>query len=164
MSDLRSITQQLKDRLIFEMLTPNQMAARIWLENMDFPPHRVINLYGPKGSGKTFLSYLLQREGYATAFDYGAAYKPVLPRLLIDKAPSDTEATRALRPLAQTLSVKQIILLSRNKVQEPSLPAFEMIINDEDREKVISNLYRHLKLVVEDGHYSNYFEILKNAR
>jgi len=164
MSDLLSIVQQLRDRLEIDLLTPHQRAALEWIHHLDFPPNRVINVYGTAGVGKTFLAWMLEREEYASVFDYNTAYKPVYKHLVIDKAPTAREATRELRALPQQLGVDQLILLTRNRVDEPSMPAIELAAENEDRAKVASNLFRHLGLSVDYLETDTFVEILRKAR
>ncbi len=60
---LATLEQRIRDRLTPEWLTPSQQ--RVWeqLHRFHGPPHRVVNVYGPPGVGKSFLGWLMQREG-----------------------------------------------------------------------------------------------------
>jgi hypothetical protein len=160
---LEALQQRIRDRLSPEWLTPSE--RRVWEQVLRFhgPPHRVINVYGPRGSGKSFLGWLMQREGHATYGQWVGERRPVHPRLTLDNAPSDRASARSVRPLVDTLSIQQIILLSRQRVDEPSMPAFALEVTEDDLEHLRANLYRHLNITipyVESG-YSNYREALE---
>ncbi len=59
MSD--TLEARIRDRLDIEWLTPSQKAVWEAVQRFDGPPHRVINIYGAEGTGKTFLGWLLER-------------------------------------------------------------------------------------------------------
>jgi hypothetical protein len=159
---LDTLEQRIRDRLSLEWLTPSQQC--VWEQLLRFrgPPHRVINIYGPRGSGKTFIGWLMHREGYATYETWTGERQPIHPRLVLDNAPPDRASARAIRPLVDKLKIKQIILLSRQRVNEPSMPAFALKVTEDDLEYFRANLYRHLHITVptiESG-YHNYREAL----
>lgn len=142
------LRERIRDRLSPEWLTPSQRAAWDWLQRFDGPPHRIINIYGPRGSGKSFLGWLMQRERHATYGIWPTLPRPEHPRLVVDNAPTDRAGTRALRPKVDALEISQIILLSRQRVDEQAMPAFELHITPDDIEVMRGNLYRYLNLIV----------------
>jgi hypothetical protein len=127
------------------------------------PPHRVINVYGPQGSGKSFLGWLMHREGYATYEQWTGERNPIHPRLTLDNAPPNRASARAVRPLVGKLDILQVILLSRQRVDEPSMPAFGLEVTEDDLEHFRANLYRHLNITLPpmNSGYRNYHEALE---
>ena len=156
MSSIDVLGARIRDRLSLDWLTPSQLAVWEALHRFDGPPHRVISVYGAEGTGKTLVGWLLEREGYSTYGMWSARPQPVLPRLTLDNARSRRDATRELRPLVDQLGIQQIILLSRMRVDEPFLPAFELRVTSEDMEHFKANLFRHLRISLPDGNYHNY--------
>lgn len=163
MGNLESITARIHDRATIDWLTPSQKAVWNFVNEFDGPPHRVINIYGFEGTGKTFLGRLMEREHYATYMLWNHPPEPQFPRLVIDNARSDRASTRDMRPLVDDLNLKQIILLSRTRVDEPSLPAFELRVLDEDIEAIKANLYRHLHITAPEGAFRNYKLLLSEV-
>lgn len=158
--DLHILNSRIRDRISSDWLTPSQQAIVETLQKFDAPPHRVVNVYGQEGTGKSFLGWYLEREGYATYGHYAQIPQPTLPRLLLDDADSSRPATRALRPLVEKLGVKQIILLTRRRVDENAMPAFELLCTSDDLAHFSANLFRNLGIVIPEGSFTNFHAAL----
>jgi hypothetical protein len=154
--DLMSLNARIRDRISPDWLTPSQQAIWEQLKRFDGPPHRVINIYGGNGVGKTFMGWLLERERLATYGIWHQRPQPVHPRLILDNALTSHSEVRNIRPLVDQLDIQQIILLSRHRADEPAMPAFELRITQEDLKHFYINLYRYLRLTVPEAHYHNY--------
>lgn len=94
-----------------------------------------VNLYGPQGSGKTFIARLLAKSrGYALVHDLGLA--PVhAPQVVLD----DAEYTRRLRPLAHDLGLGRVLLISQAPFRE-AMPKIELALNAHDVYQFCANL------------------------
>jgi len=147
---LDSLNACIRDHLSVEWLTPSEMAVWEQIHRFEGPPHRIINIYGGPGSGKTFLGWLMDREAHATYSQWAPRSQPAHARLALDNAAVGKAATRALRPLVEELGVRQIILLSRRRVDEPAMPAFELQITPDDLAYLRANLYRYFGYVLPD--------------
>ena len=163
MGNLDAISARIRDRANISWLTPSQNAIWNSIKEFDGPPHRIINIYGGEGTGKTFLGWIMERENYATYMTWRETPKPQFPRLVIDEARHDRTSTREIRPMTDTLSLKQIILLSRIRIDEPSVPAFELRVLDEDIESLKANLFRHLRISTPEGSFRNYKLLLNKV-
>jgi hypothetical protein len=163
MGNLDAISARIHDRATIDWLTPSQKAVWNSIKEFDGPPHRVINIYGSEGTGKTFLGWIMERERYATYMVWRDTPKLQFSRLVIDDAKSDRTATREIRPMVDALSLKQIILLSRTCIDEPSVPAFELRVLNEDVESLKANLFRHLRVAVPEGSFRNYKSLLNEV-
>jgi hypothetical protein len=160
MNSIDSLNARIRDRLAIDWLTPSQKAIWDLIQRYDGPPHRVINVYGSEGTGKTFLGWFMERQGYATYGSWGSQLQPTHPRLVLDDASTERSSAREVRPWLERLAIKQIILLTRFRVDEQAMPAFELQVTDEDMAVCRANLYRHLRLVVPDEAYRNYRAML----
>src|SRR6266487_2105803 len=119
-------------------------------------PHRVINIYGTEGTGKTFMGWFLERMNYS-AYSIGPdMYKPLLSRLTLDDVFPDRTTTRELRPLVDKYGLQQIILLTRIRVDERAMPTFELRMTEDDLASFRANLYRYLQLTIPEEDYRNY--------
>ncbi len=145
---LAALQQRIRDRLSPEWLTPSQQQVWKRLHRFHGSPHRVVNVYGPRGSGKSFLGWLMHREGHATYTKWSDERRPIHPRLVLDNAPADRANARSVRPLVDELDIRQIILLSRLRVDEPDMPAFALAVTEHDLDHFRANLYRHLNIVI----------------
>ena len=66
-------------------------------------------------------------------------FAPTLPRLVVDDGPVDRSTTREFQTMVDSLRIKQIILLTRSRVDEPAMPAFELKVESEDIERFCAN-------------------------
>lgn len=164
MSTYEILTERIRDRLSAEWMTLSQRIVWEKVKQFDGPPHRVINIYGSEGSGKSFLAWVLECEHYASYHIWGMEYHPTYSRLVLDDAVTEREATREVRPLIDRLNLKQIILITRSRVDEQAMPAFELRVNSEDIEHVRANLYRYLRMTATDERFNNYKEIVESIR
>jgi hypothetical protein len=156
------ISARIRDRLALDWLTPSQL--KVWEEvhHFDGPPHRVINIFGAEGTGKTFIGWLMERVQYATYGPWSAPPKPTLARLVLDDCPTSREAARSCRPLIDQIpGLQQIILLSRTRIAEPAMPAFELTLTEDDWPHFRANIFRHLHLTVPEGNLQNYRKALE---
>lgn len=155
-----SLTARIRDRLGVNWLTPSQKQVWEQIQRFDGPLHRVINVYGAAGTGKTFLGWLMERLNYATYSTWTKPSKPLLPRLVLDDMIPDRSHTRNLRSLVDQYHIQQVILLSRHRVDELAMPAFEVKITEDDMDVFRANLYRHLEIAVPEVDVMNYQTVL----
>jgi hypothetical protein len=158
-----ALGDRIRDRLTIDWLTESE--RKVWdaIKLFGGAPHRVINVYGPEGSGKTFLGWLMERERYASYSVWGQTPSPSLPRLVFDDAPSARSDERAIRPLIDAIpGLQQVILLTRNRVDEVAMPSFEVRVTENDWEHFRANLYRYLSLTVSETNSGNYWAALEH--
>ena len=146
----------IRDRLDIEWLTPSQKAVWEAVQRFDGPPHRVINIYGAEGTGKTFLGWLLERGDHSTYRIWPDKREPLLARLTLDDIVPDRATSRGVRPLVDAYHIQQVILLSRTRVDERAMPAFELYVTEGDIQVVRANVYRHLQIILPEEDYRNY--------
>jgi len=151
-----TVETRIRDRLDAKWLTPSQKAVWEAIQRFDGPPHRVINIYGTEGTGKTFVGWFLERINYSAYSKRSDMSKPLLSRLTLDNVLSDRTTTRELRPLVDKYDLQQIILLTRIRVDERAMPTFELRMTKDDLASFRANLYRHLQLTIPEEDYKNY--------
>lgn len=122
--------------------------------------HRVVNLYGLQGAGKTFVTHILCKE---KRVDYVASPELARPAdrpLVIDNAPFERTAVRGMRNQMRRFDLLQVVLVTRYRVED-SVPAFALVITPEDVRCFRANLFRHLDLRLPDCSALNLWEHLK---
>jgi predicted ATPase len=160
MNSLDNLNARIRDRLTPEWLTPSESAIWDLIQRYDGPPHRVINIYGGEGTGKTFLGWFMERQGYASYSLWSEPPQPTLPRLVLDDGIAERDATRNIRPWIDRLGIRQIILMTRFRVDEAAMPAFEIKVTDDDLAVCRANVSRHLRLLVPEETQRNYKTLL----
>ena len=151
-----TLKARIRDRLDAKWLTPSQKTVWEAIQRFDGAPHRVINIYGAEGTGKTFMGWFLERMNHSTYYIWPDMQKPLLPRLTLDDVLPDRMTTRNVRPLVDKYGIQQIILLSRTRVDEHAMPTFELHATEDDLESFRANLYRHLQITLPEEDYRNY--------
>ena len=151
-----TLEARIRDRLDVKWLTPSQKAVWEAMQRFGGPPHRVINIYGLEGTGKTFIGWLLERMDLSTYRVWPNVQRPLLPRLTLDDVLPDRTTTRDVRPLVDKYHIQQIILLSRMRVDERAMPTFELCVTEDDLESFRANLYRYLQITLPESDYRNY--------
>lgn len=151
-----ALQSRIFDRADFDWLTPSQQYIWESLQRFDGPPYRVINVYGAEGTGKTFLGKLLERRNHATYRVWPDTQPPLLSRLTLDDIVPSRTNTRNIRPLVDKYQIRQIILLSNLRVDEPDMPTFELQVTETDIDWVRARLFQHLNITIPEEHFPNY--------
>lgn len=121
MSRLLQLINRLKAQATETMLTPSQRLVLIELEKRWQFPDR-LNLWGPPGSGKTFLGWvtarhLPQASFYASPRAFEQAQPPYSTGIIIDNAPSEEKEVRRLLSKLQLHQVRQTLLITSNPIR-----------------------------------------------
>ena len=148
MSRLLSLLNRLKSEAREELLTGSQLAALDSLEKMWVFPER-INLYGPPGSGKTFLGWVIvKRTSPAVYHSSPQAFRQctaVTPHTLhvIDNASSEPNSLRRLLAELQLRNIRASLIITRH-VNGIGLPSVHL---PSPTPQDIMTVYRHLNLL-----------------
>ena len=127
----------IKERATAEWLTVSQRRAydALLTRWLSAP---FVNVWGPPGSGKSFLGRLLAREhGYAYTQDLSTAPEGS-PNVALD----DAEYLRLMRPQAELLRLGRVVLFTTTPVRE-AMPVVEIALNHDDVLQFQHNLYVH---------------------
>lgn len=124
-------------------MTPSQRQALEAIQNL-LRSYRVINLYGPRGCGKTFLGWMCHRESIGIYLPHSSLLQrhasSLSPScLIIDNAQSNRAAFRNILKEVQIFSVPNLIVISRNPIRE-EIPAIELHCTEHDYKRAIHNL------------------------
>ena len=86
-----------------------------------------VNLYGPTGSGKTFVARLLaKRHGYFYGHDLEQAPQG-MEQVIVDNA----QYTRMMRPAAREMGLGRVLLITRRAINE-SMPKVRLELDARD--------------------------------
>lgn len=154
------VENQIKERADVSWLTPSQASVARDLELFLGGPHRVINLYGPHGAGKTFLAHVLCKAGRCDYLPSAQSLRRSELPLVIDNAPSDRSSGRAVRNVMRLHSLSQLLLVTVEKVDD-SIPAFQLSPTRSDIDFIRANLFRHLDVRLPDCGSMNMWDHLK---
>ena len=126
-------------------LTPNQTELYKGVKPFIGGLERVINIYGPQGTGKTFIAHLLAKinlVSYVTSLD-GICFSS-LP-LVIDNSPFERTSVREIRNQMRKYELRQVILVSRYRAED-SIPTFGLTLTLDDIKYFRASLFRRFDL------------------
>ena len=129
--------------------TPSQEAI-ISLISLHYSSHKVINIFGEQGSGKTFLGWLLQKNGYGRYMNYSEEFDRSLlyEKMVLDNAPTEKFKTRSLRSyLFESDHCKQLVLLTTLPVED-DVPKLQLHLTDDDKAKFKQNMFLYCKVQI----------------
>jgi len=154
------VENQIKLRSNLSWLMPSQSA--VYNELLPFLDgfHRVINLYGIQGVGKTFLAHILCKEGLADYAPSPDLIRPAEHPLIIDNAPFERTAVRGMRNQMRRHNLRQVILITRYRAED-TIPSFILSTTPDDIRYFRANLFQHLDLRLSDCSSLNLWEHLK---
>ncbi len=141
-------------------LTPSQHELYERLKPFIGSFHKVINIYGPQGVGKTFFAHVLFKGNsidYVSSIDQ--LHSSNLP-MVVDNADFDRMAVRGIRNEARKYDVKQIIIVTRYRAED-SIPALGLELNQKDLDTFRANLYKNLDIKLKEISDLNLWEHLK---
>jgi hypothetical protein len=118
-------------------LTPRQSDVYVRLTT-GLASQSFVNVYGPPGSGKSFVGRLLAKEcGYAFAFDLHEVAEGS-EQVVLD----DAKYARAMRPLCRERNLGRMILLTEQPVRE-AMARVELCLQPRDVLQFRKNLSNH---------------------
>lgn len=141
--DYLELMNSIKDQYDETWLTPSQkeIYERVTTK---FQAQKLINIFGDKGVGKTFLGWLITifYEGHYTKDKSNLKSKVVN---VIDDFGYKKQDLRALLPNTKILAIPKTILLSNKKINDDII-SLELNFETLDRDKFKNNLWKYCKL------------------
>ena len=154
------IENQIKSLSDASWLFPSQAALHQELLPFLGGLHRIVNVYGLQGVGKTFLAHIMSKEGQVDYIPSPDLLCTASRTLIIDNVPFDRTFVRGMRNQMRRFDLQQVILITRYRVED-SVPAFTLGLSEEDVRCFRANLFRHLDLRLPDCSTLNLWEHLK---
>lgn len=154
------VENQIKSLSDRSWLMPSQAALHQDLLPFLGSLHRVMNLYGLQGVGKTFLTHILCKEHLVDYVSSPDLMRPSDLPLVIDNAVFERTAVRGMRNQMRRFDLQQVILVTRYRVED-SVPAFALDITLDDIRRFRANLFQHLDLRLPECSVLSLWEHLK---
>ena len=161
MSAYIEVINRIKKNFSKEWLTPSQTQAFEELKTFLSPPHRVINIFGEMGAGKTFLGWVLQKEGVGT---YICSHEDLIENqksIILDNYSNRRKLVRKIRNDLEMKNIGNMIILTRYAAED-EIPCIEVGLTEDDIKVARANLYR-ADIKVTDNNIINLWELIKNA-
>ena len=140
MSVYIDILNQIKEKYTYDWLMPSQSAIYDMINNFIGPPHKIINVYGKEGSGKTFLGWVLNQKGIGKYFPSLDDLTDNVEIAIIDCTQYDRDFVRGLRNRLWSKHVRQAIILTRYRAED-SIPSFALDLNEDDIRVFLKGIY-----------------------
>lgn len=141
--DYLELINSIKDQYTEEWLTPSQKAIYEKITTK-LQAQKVINIFGDKGVGKTFLAWVIATFFYGHYTKDSNDLKKETINVLDDFSYKKQDF-RKLLPKIETMSIKKIVLISNKKIQDDII-SLELDFKEADKIKFKNNLWKHCKL------------------
>lgn len=146
MSRMLVLLNRLKAEARPELLTSSQLAAVKDIESLWRFPERV-NLWGPPGSGKTMVGWVVGRSLHATVYPSPRVFRERSQcgehRVVVDNVPHDQYALRAALAEMQLKNVRTALLVTK----QPNRLGLPTVTLPPPTSEDIDVLYRNLSLM-----------------
>lgn len=146
MSRMLSLLNRLKTEARRDLLTENQRTALNEIERLWRFPERV-NLWGPPGSGKTMVGWVVGRALDATVYPSPRAFREQSQygehRAVVDNVPYHESAVRAVLAEMQMKNVRTALLIT----EQPNRLGLPLVALPSPTVDHVDVLYRNLSLM-----------------
>jgi hypothetical protein len=134
----------IKERADEEWLTDSQREVYERILS-HWEAHPFVNLYGPSGSGRSFIARLLTKEhGYAYTHDIEEA-PPDAAQVIVD----DAQYSRTMRLVARANGLGRVLLITSRPVRE-AMPKVKLELDDRDVRQFQARLANHGDIVFKE--------------
>ena len=131
-----------------------------------FKTHKLVNIYGDSGIGKTFIGWIFQKSLnyiYINNINDIPEYEYVV---LDDNLRFKREETRILRPILMVKKIETMILITQKKIRD-DVPCLCLKLDNDDINEIFNNLYMNLNIQIlkkEGSEYNLRNLIIKNIK
>lgn len=135
------VTNRIKEHFSAQWLTPSQLRVYEQLRMFLVPPFRVVNIFGKEGVGKTFLGWVLGKDGIGEYVPSPAELSGGFSTYIVDNCKHGRSFVRGLRNILQAKGIERVILLTRYPADD-SVPRLELDLTPDDIQVFKANLFR----------------------
>ena len=166
MTQYANFINTLKSQCDKSWLTPSQRSIFDKLAS-GFTTQRVVNVYGAEGTGKTFLGWVLEKEGIGRYFlnvENLRQYNPDSERMVavIDNFPADRKAHRDFRSKMLDMGVERSVVLTQFAIPD-DIPKLLLEFREEDRNQFKHTCYSKARLqITVESDRDNMHSLIKN--
>jgi hypothetical protein len=143
MSRYLELHNSIKTHATLDWMTPSQQQVLSAIQNLLYS-YRVINLYGYRGCGKTFLGWMCHRESIGFYVPHPSLLQCHVSSLsssclIVDNVQDNRAAFRDILKEVQIFSVPNLIVISQPPIRE-EIVALELHCTAHDYERASHNL------------------------
>lgn len=162
MSEYIEFINKVKNKSEREWLTPSQQRAFNIIKKKS-SNHRIVNIFGKEGVGKTFLGWILEKEGVSKYFvDSESVEDPNSETITVDNFPPNRSDHRDFRRRMGLMGIRKAILITKPFAIPDDIKKIEIEFDEEDRKQFKSTCTRKLRVQFQDEEENdNMHELLK---
>jgi len=143
MSKYIELINQIKEKSTSDWLTHSQRDIFSQLSSR-YQTHKVINLYGSEGVGKTFVSWICHKElNFLHTMDISDVRN--VNTVVLDNFGNSRSQARSLRPLMKQNGIGRVIVLTRQRVPD-DIVHLELELDEDDVKEFCHNLYMQFNI------------------
>jgi len=132
-----SVHNDIKKNACYDWLTESQKI--VFGKIIDNKVYNFINVYGNSGTGKTFLGWVLQKNGYASYFVDKDEITDKCNIAVIDNGSNSREGYREILRIMELNKIKICIYLTKNKVDDKVF-SLKLDFKNSDVDEIEKNL------------------------
>jgi len=132
-----SVHNDIKKNASYDWLTESQKF--VFDKIIDNKVYNFINVYGNSGTGKTFLGWVLQKNGHASYFVDKDEITDNCNIVVIDNGSNSREGYREILRIMELNKIKICIYLTKNKVDDKVF-SLKLDFKNSDVDKIEKNL------------------------
>ena len=156
----QELTNRIKANFTEEWLTPSQQQIFLKLLN-GFKTHKIVNVYGKQGVGKTFLAWNLSAKLEAT-FTRTLDINSSEELIVLDDYKHSRSDIRHLFSHIQLRKISKVFIFTSLKAQD-DIVSFELNFTEQDKKIFKSNIYRYLGInFAKETPNDNMHKLIKN--
>ena len=143
MINYQELTNRIKDTFSDDWLTPSQTKIYRKLIN-GYKTHKIINIYGKPGVGKTFLGWNLNEKFHPdSTYTKDIEASSAKSIVILDDYRYTKNEIRKLFPIMQFNNISKIFLITSSKAQD-DIVSLELKFTENDRKAFKHNIFVNL--------------------
>lgn len=144
--DYITLNNRIKDIFNEDWLTDSQREVyKTVLEK--YQTHKIINIYGDSGTGKTFLGWNIAKA-MSASYTSSIEDNELKAIVVLDNWSHKKQDVRNILPIMHLNGIKKVILITEKKVKDDVI-SLELLLTESDKVKFKNNLWKNFNLVFE---------------